>query len=173
MTIPRQPRLDSSSTADQRQRRGLAGEAADHLGAPAHLDEGALEQVGGPDPLAVLGGPAQVRDQGVEVALDDRHRRRIGGPVVGDDGLESAASLGRRGGLVEHLPPARLELAVWRSGSFAVTFLSACTVQRCSSAAGHSSLAAFHRPGAPSATMSAGAFMPRATRSRPNDSHDS
>ena len=40
----------------------------------------------------------------------------------------------------------------WRSGSLAVTLRSACTVQRCSSAAGHSSLTAFHRPGAPSAT---------------------
>src|ERR671924_657832 len=33
----------------------------------------------------------------------------------------------------------------WRSGSFAVTFLRAWTVQRCSSARGHSSLAAFER----------------------------
>jgi hypothetical protein len=31
---------------DQRQGRGLAGEAADHLGAAADLDEGALERVG-------------------------------------------------------------------------------------------------------------------------------
>jgi hypothetical protein len=41
---------------DQAQGGGLAGEAADHLGAAADLDEGAFEQVGAADALAVLGG---------------------------------------------------------------------------------------------------------------------
>ena len=91
---------------------GLAGEAADHLGAPADLDEGALEQVRGPDPVVVLGRPAQVREDRVEVVGDDGHRRRVGGPVVGDDRLEAAARVGDRAGVVEDLPPARLELAV-------------------------------------------------------------
>jgi hypothetical protein len=60
---------------DQAQGAGLAGEAADRLGAAADLDEGALEQVGAADPLAVLGGPAQVRDERVEIALHHGHRR--------------------------------------------------------------------------------------------------
>src|SRR5215208_7283843 len=55
---------------DQAERAGLAGEAADHLGAAADLDEGALEQVRAADPLAVLGRPAQMRDERVEIALD-------------------------------------------------------------------------------------------------------
>ena len=112
MTTPRQPRLDSSSTAQISDSAEVSPEAADHLGAPADLDEGALEQVRGPDPLAVLGGPAQGGDQGVEVAPDDRHRRGVGRPVVGHDRLQPAAGLGRRGGLVEQLPPAGLEVAV-------------------------------------------------------------
>src|SRR4051794_3803572 len=41
---------------DQAQGAGFAGEAADHLGAAADLDEGALEQVRAADPLAVLDG---------------------------------------------------------------------------------------------------------------------
>src|SRR5919109_137883 len=59
----------------------------------------------------------------------------------------------------------------WRSGSFAVTHRSAWTVQRCWSAVGHSCRIAFQRRGAPSATIGAGAFSPRSTRSRPNASH--
>ena len=39
----------------------------------------------------------------------------------------------------------------WRSGSLLVTFRSAWTVQRCSSASGQSSRTAFQMPGAPSA----------------------
>ena len=61
----------------------------------------------------------------------------------------------------------------WRSGSLPVTFLSAWTVQRCSSALGQSSRVAFQIPGAPSAITSAGALSPRAIMSRPNASHAS
>jgi len=49
---------------DERQRQGLAGEAPDDLRAPANLDEGALKEIRAPDSLAVLGGPAQVGDEG-------------------------------------------------------------------------------------------------------------
>jgi hypothetical protein len=84
ITTPRQPRLDSSSTAQISDSALVsAGEPADHLGAPADLDERALQKVRGPDPFAVLGGPAQMRHQRVEVALDDRHRRGVAGAVVG------------------------------------------------------------------------------------------
>src|ERR671922_2539186 len=54
---------------DQAQGAGLAGEAADHLGATADLDEGALEQVRAADPVAVLGRPARMRDDRVEVSV--------------------------------------------------------------------------------------------------------
>ncbi len=47
------------------------------------------------------------------------------------------------------------------------------TVQRCSTAPGHSSRVAFQIPGAPSAMISAGAGMPRAARSRPKSSQSS
>jgi hypothetical protein len=36
-----------------------------------------------------------VRDQGVDVVAHDRHRRRVGGPVVGDDRLQAAARIRR------------------------------------------------------------------------------
>jgi putative transposase len=57
-----------------------------------------------------------------------------------------------------------------RSGSLAVTLRSACTVQRCERAWGHSSRVAFQIPGAPSAITSAGGRMPRSCRSRPKAS---
>jgi hypothetical protein len=47
------------------------------------------------NPLVVFGRPAQVRDERVEVLGDDRHRRRVGGAVVGDDRLQPAARVGR------------------------------------------------------------------------------
>src|SRR6266542_6213045 len=52
---------------DEAERRGLAREAADHLRPPPDLDEGALEQVRAPDPLAVLVGEAKMADERVEV----------------------------------------------------------------------------------------------------------
>src|ERR1700674_278360 len=59
---------------DERERRGLAGEAADDLGAPADLHERALEQVRGPDSLSVLGREPQMSHQHWEVRFDDGHR---------------------------------------------------------------------------------------------------
>jgi len=74
MVTPRQPRFESSSTAQiSKQRDGLPGKPADHLGAPADLDERALQEIRSPDPLAVLGRPAQMRDERVEVGLDQCH----------------------------------------------------------------------------------------------------
>jgi len=54
---------------DQAERRGLAGEAADHLRPPPDPDEGALEQVGAARLLAVLVGEAQMDNERVEVVL--------------------------------------------------------------------------------------------------------
>jgi Group II intron, maturase-specific domain len=59
ITTPRQPRLESSSTA---QMSDSAEVSPGKRPITADLDEGALEQIGGADPLAMLGGPAQVRD---------------------------------------------------------------------------------------------------------------
>lgn len=57
-----------------------------------------------------------MNDERFEVAFDHRHRRRIGGPVVSDDRLQAAARLGRGGGFVERLSPARLDLGVMALG---------------------------------------------------------
>jgi hypothetical protein len=70
----RATRFESSSTAQiSKQRDGLPGTPADHLGAPADLDERALQEIRSPDPLAVLGRPAQMRGERVEVGLDQCH----------------------------------------------------------------------------------------------------
>src|ERR1017187_8374254 len=45
---------------DQGQAAGLAGQPADDLHAAAGLPEGALDEVGVPDPVVVPGGEAQV-----------------------------------------------------------------------------------------------------------------
>ena len=58
------------------------------------FDEGPLEQVRAPDPLAMVGGKAQVGDELVEVALDhghhclefDREVRKLVEKVRGDAG---------------------------------------------------------------------------------------
>src|SRR5687767_8173747 len=76
---------------DQAERAGLAGEAPDHLGAATDFDEGPLEQIRTAYALAVLGRPAQVRDERVVVVGDHGHRGRVGRAVVGDDRLEAAA----------------------------------------------------------------------------------
>src|SRR4051812_3032268 len=102
----------------QAERAGLAGEAADELDAPADLDEGALEQVRAADPLAVLGRPAQVRDQRVEVALYDGHRRLVGAAVIGDDRLQLPARV-RRWAAASKTPTSALELAVVALGQLA------------------------------------------------------
>src|SRR6266705_3893205 len=48
---------------DQGEAAGLAGQPADDLDPAAGLAEGALDEVGVPDPLVVLGGEAQVGGQ--------------------------------------------------------------------------------------------------------------
>ena len=52
---------------DQGEAAGLAGEPADDLDPAAGLAEGALDEVGVPDALVVLGGEAQVGGQAVPV----------------------------------------------------------------------------------------------------------
>jgi hypothetical protein len=60
---------------DEREAAGLAGEAADHLGAPFDLGERAFEQVRRPPPAVVSGRVAQVHDERVEVVGETLWRR--------------------------------------------------------------------------------------------------
>ncbi len=63
----------------------------------ADLHERSLQQIRGPDPLAVLGREPQMGDQGGQVVLDDGHRGGVRGPVVLDDACSSRrASPGER-----------------------------------------------------------------------------
>src|SRR3954453_11198409 len=92
MTTPRQARVVSSSTAQIRLRALVSpGTRPITLVRRRTSTKGAFEQVRAADSFAVLGRPAQVRDQGVEVVGDDGHRRGVGGLVVGDDRLKAAA----------------------------------------------------------------------------------
>ena len=77
---------------DQRQRAGLAGQAADDLGAAADLDERALQQVRAAGALAVLQREAQVRDELVDVLVDRLHRRGVGAAVVAGQGQQGGAA---------------------------------------------------------------------------------
>jgi hypothetical protein len=54
----------------QAQAAALPGEPTDDLDPSAGLAEGALDEVGVPDAVVVLGGEAQVGDQVVEVTLE-------------------------------------------------------------------------------------------------------
>jgi hypothetical protein len=98
MVRPRQPRLARSSTAHTSDRHERsAGEPADDLGASAGLAEGALDEVGVPDAVPVLGWEPQVDGERGEVVGDagDRGgvaavppRREVGRLAVsGGDGL--------------------------------------------------------------------------------------
>lgn len=75
MVTPRQPRLDSSSTAQISDGAEVSpGKRPITLVRRRRLDERALQEVRRSDPLAVLGWPAQVADQGVDVAFDHGDR---------------------------------------------------------------------------------------------------
>jgi hypothetical protein len=75
---------------DQRQAALLSGQPADHLDPAAGLAEGALDQVGVADALAVLAGEAQVDQERVEVVGDPPDRG-------GDSGFQLAMNrLARR-----------------------------------------------------------------------------
>jgi hypothetical protein len=67
----------------------------DDLGAPAFLDEGALE-VGGAHPDAVPGWDAVDGDQRVQVVLEAADRRRVLAPMSVDQpvGARAASSVG-------------------------------------------------------------------------------
>jgi hypothetical protein len=58
----------------QRQAAGLAGQPADHLGPAAGFPEGALDEVGVPDPAVVLDREAQVAGELLAVGEQAAHR---------------------------------------------------------------------------------------------------
>src|SRR5206468_7799650 len=87
---------------DERQAAGLAGEAADHLGAAFDLAERSLEQVRASPPPAVSGRVAQVHDERVEVVGQAAGCGGVAGLVeLVDERLESLLAVARGGGVVQ------------------------------------------------------------------------
>ena len=105
---------------EQAQAGGLAGEAADDLGAAAGLAEGALDEVGVPDPVVVLRWEPQVGGQAFAVGEQALHRRRVGrrvpfrhrGDPVIDELDELGAGLGRQVFGIEQGPVGVLDLGL-------------------------------------------------------------
>ena len=91
----------------QGQAAGLAGEAADHLGAALDLAERSLEQVRTSPAPTVPGRVAQVHDERVQVVGQTLGGGGVAGPVeLAGQGVESQPSVALVGGVVECLPVA-------------------------------------------------------------------
>jgi hypothetical protein len=93
---------------DDGEAAGLAGEAADHLGAAFDLGERALEQVGASSSAAVPGRVAQVRDERDE-RVEVVGEALGGGGVAGglelvNERLQAVLSVALVGGVIERLP---------------------------------------------------------------------
>jgi len=65
---------------------------SDHLGPPAFLLKASLDEVGGPDVLAMDGGKLEVGQAGLEVLLERSHRRWMGITEPGQDLFGQAAA---------------------------------------------------------------------------------
>src|SRR4051794_3425646 len=90
---------------DEGEAAGLAGEAADHLGAAFDLAERPFEQVRASPPPAVAGRVAQMHHEGVEVVAQTPGRGGVAGPIeLADQRLEPVLCVALGGGLVEGLP---------------------------------------------------------------------
>ena len=90
---------------DEREAAGLAGEAADHLGAAFDLGERAFEQVGRPPPAAVSCRVAQVHDERVEVVGQASGGGGVAGRVeLVDERLEPLLGVALVGGVIERPP---------------------------------------------------------------------
>jgi hypothetical protein len=70
---------------DQRQAGTLAGEPADHLGPAAGLAEGALDEVGVPDPAPMLSREPQVHHERGQVVGDAGDRCGVAGLPLGGE----------------------------------------------------------------------------------------
>jgi hypothetical protein len=89
----------------ERQAAGLAGEAADHLGAALDLAEGPFERVRRSLAPAVSGRVAQVHDERVEVVAEASGGGGVAGPIeLVDQRLESLVAVALVGGVIERLP---------------------------------------------------------------------
>jgi hypothetical protein len=95
---------------DQAERRGLAGEAGDHLHSPPDLDEAAVEQVGAADPLAVEGGKRRWQARASRSRSITAIAGRVGAPVVGCEREQPRPRVCGGGRLVEDqsLPDRRM-----------------------------------------------------------------
>jgi hypothetical protein len=90
---------------DQGEAAGLAGEAADHLGAAFDLGERPLEQVRAPPPAPVSGRVAQVHDERVEIVGEALGRGGVAGTVeLVDQRLASLLAVALIDRVVERLP---------------------------------------------------------------------
>jgi hypothetical protein len=90
---------------DECQAAGLAGEAADHLGAAFDLGERAFEQVGAAPAAAVSCRVAQVHDERVEVVGEALGGGGVARPIeLVDEGLEALLSVALAGGVIERPP---------------------------------------------------------------------
>jgi hypothetical protein len=102
MTTPRQPRLDSSSTAQISDSAEVSPESArSPLVRRRTSTNVRSSRFVHPDSLAVRGGPAQVGDEGVQIPLDHRRGGGVALAVVADEREQLAPCLDRRGGLVK------------------------------------------------------------------------
>ena len=90
---------------DEGEAAGLAGEAADHLGASLHLTERSLEQVRRAPSAAVSGRVAQVHDERVEVLIQAFGCGSEAGLIeLSDEGLKSLLAVLLVDRLVKRLP---------------------------------------------------------------------
>ncbi len=94
---------------DQGQAGPLRREPGDDLGPPPAFPEGALQQVGGAQALAMLSREQQVRQALGQVLLQALHGRGVSRPKSGDQGV-AAAEAGRMIGREQHLLEERLQL---------------------------------------------------------------
>jgi hypothetical protein len=97
--------LEVNDGPDEGEAAGLAGEAADHLGAAFDLAERPFEHVRRPPPPAVSGRVAQVHNERVEVV----GQASGGGGVAGafelvDQGLQSLLAVALMDRVIECLP---------------------------------------------------------------------
>jgi hypothetical protein len=90
---------------DEGEAAGLAGEAADHLGAPLDLPERPFEQVCRSPPAAVPGRVAKVNDERVEVIGEASGGGGVASLVeLVDERLEALLAVALAGGVIECLP---------------------------------------------------------------------
>jgi hypothetical protein len=97
--------VEIENRPDEREAAGLAGEAADHLGASFDLAERSFEEVRASPSAAVSGRVAQVHDERVEVVGEASGRGGVAGLVeLVDEGLESLLCVALVDRVVERLP---------------------------------------------------------------------